>query len=179
MGRKNGQNEEKIIIEGAENMSAEELKKAITNEKRRRTREANKLKEEKLRADLDKLKEKKSMEVVTDEFNLDKILGAKKYKRKSLSFNQDKSVAEALGARAEAAEKKTSEALNLILESIIDVESGVCKVDIDEKKEEKVPNTFKVDERILDVLRNEAEKRNMSVNEYLNKVLKVVLNISK
>ena len=119
------------------------------------------------------------MEVVTDEFNLDKILGAKKYKKKSLSFNQDKSVAEALGARAEAAEKKTSEALNLILESIIDVESGVCKVDIDEKKEEKVPNTFKVDERILDVLRNEAEKRNMSVNEYLNKVLKVVLNISK
>ena len=100
-----------------------------------------------------------------------------KYKKKSLSFNQDKSVSEALNTRAEAAGKKASEALNLILESIIDVESGICKVDIEEKKEEKIPNTYKVDERVLNVLKKEADLRNMSINEYLNKVLKIVLNI--
>ena len=55
----------------------------------------------------------------------------------------------------------------------------VCKIDIDEKKEEKVANTFKVDERIIDVLKAEADKRNMSLNEYLNKVLKIVLNIQQ
>lgn len=177
MGKKIGQNNEEIIIEGAENMSADELKKAIANEKRRRTREANKLKEEKLKADLDNLKENKSMKDNINGIDIDSILNVKKYKKKPLSFNQDKSVAEALGARAESAGKKTSEALSLILESIVDVEQGICKIDIDEKKEEKIPNTFKVDERILDVLKNEADKRNMSVNEYLNKVLKVVLNI--
>lgn len=177
MGRKIGQNNEEIIIEGAESMSPEELKKAITNEKRRRTREANKLKEEKLKNDLDKLKEKKSMKDNVNGIDIDSILNVKKYKKKALSFNQDKSVAEVLGARAESAGKKTSEALSLILESIVDVEQGICKINIDEEKEEKIPNTFKVDERILDVLKNEADKRNMSVNEYLNKVLKVVLNI--
>ena len=175
MGRKTGQNNEEIIIQGAENMSDSELKKAIKAEKARRTREANKIKKAAEEAAQSEVNE---VEVVKDEFNISDILSVKKYKKKALSFNQDKSVAEALGARAEAAEKKTSEALSLILESIIDVEKGVCKVDIDEKKEEKVANTFKVDERIIDVLKNEADSRNMSVNEYLNKVLKIVLNIN-
>lgn len=167
MGRKNSQNSEEIIIEGAENMSPEELKKAIRKEKARRTREANKLKKS----------EVKQVEENSNNIDLDAILSVKKYKKKALSFNQDKSVADALNTRAEAAGKKTSEALNLILESIIDVDNMTCKVDIDEKKEEKIPNTYKVDERIIEVLKNEADTRNMSVNEYLNKVLKVVLTI--
>lgn len=174
MRKKNGQKTEKITIEGAENMSQEELKKAITKEKARRTREANKTK----KAEQESAQsEVKTMEIIGDRFNLDSILGVKKHKKKSLSFNQDKSVAEALGAKAEAAEKKPSEALNLILESIIDLKQGVCKINIEEQREEKVANTFKVDERIINVLKNEADKRNMSINEYLNKVLKVVLNL--
>lgn len=171
MSKKNGQINEEIIIEGAENMSPEELKKAIANEKRRRTRAAN--------------KNKKPISEIVEGFemkdnnniDLDAILSVKKYKKKALSFNQDKSVADELTARATASDKKNSEALNLILESIIDLDNMTCKVNIDEKKEEKIPNTFKVDERIIEVLKNESESRNMSVNEYLNKVLKVVLNI--
>ena len=167
MGRKNSQNSEEIIIEGAENMSPEELKKAIRKEKARRTREANKLKKS----------EVKQVEENSNNIDLDAILSVKKYKKKALSFNQDKSVADALISVAEAKEKKPSEALSLILSSIIDVEEGVCKVNIDEKKEEKVANTFKVDERIIEVLNKEAKARNMSINEYLNKVLKIVLKI--
>lgn len=176
MSKKNGQQNEEIIIEGSENMSDEQLKKAIANEKRRRTRESNKLKklEESTKSEVVEMKENNNTNI-----DLDAILSVKKYKKKALSFNQDKSVADALAVKASAAEKKPSEALNLILESIIDVEEGVCKIDIDEKKEEKVPNTFKVDERILDVLKAESDKRNMSVNEYLNKVLKIVLNIKQ
>lgn len=174
MSKKNGQMNEEIIIEGAENMSPDELKKAMTKEKARRTREANK----KNQAVKEAAKvEVKQVEENNNNIDLDAILSVKKYKKKALSFNQDKSVADVLTARAEAAEKKPSEALSLILSSIIDIEAGVCKIDIDEKKEEKVPNTFKVDERIIEVLKSEADKRNMSVNEYLNKVLKVVLNI--
>lgn len=174
MSKKNGQNNEEIIIEGAENMSPEELKKAITKEKARRTREANK----KNKAVKETAKsEVKQVEQINNNIDLDAILSVKKYKKKALSFNQDKSVADALTTRAEAADKKPSEALSLILSSIIDLDNMTCRIDIDEKKEEKVANTFKVDERIIEVLKSEADKRNMSVNEYLNKVLKVVLNI--
>lgn len=169
MTKKNQKNDE-IIIENAENMSEEELKKAIKVEKARRTRELNKAKKE---AELAAEETKNN----GDSFNIDDILSVPRYKKKSLSFNQDKSVSDALTARAEAKEKKTSEALNLILERIIDLEAGVCKVSIDEKREEKVASTYKIDERILDVLKKEADSRNMSINEYLNKVLKIVLNI--
>lgn len=170
MSKKIDKIEEEIIIENAESMTAEELKKAITNEKRRRTREANKLK---------KLKSVEVEEVNENNNNidLDAILSVRKYKKKALSFYQDKSVADALTARAEANNKKTSEALSLILSSIIDLDTMTCKIDIEEKKEEKIANTFKVDERILEVLNKEADSRNMSVNEYLNKVLKIVFNI--
>lgn len=176
MGRKNGQINEEIIIQGAENMSADELKKAIANEKRKRTKEANKAKKAAEEAAKSEVKEVKENNNTID---LNAILSAPKFKKKSLSFNQDKSVADALTANAEANNKKTSEVLSLILSSIIDLENGVCKIDIDEKKEEKIPNTYKVDERILEVLNKEADARNMSVNEYLNKVLKVVFNINK
>lgn len=176
MSKKNGQQNEEIIIEGSENMSDEQLKKAIANEKRRRTRESNKLKklEESTKSEVVEMKENNNTNI-----DLDAILSVKKYKKKALSFNQDKSVAEALASRAEAADKKPSEALSLILSSIVDLDNMVCKIDIDEKKEEKVANTFKVDERIIDVLKAEADKRNMSLNEYLNKVLKIVLNIQQ
>lgn len=169
MAKKN-QKDDEIIIENAENMSEEELKKAIKAEKARRTRERNKAKKESELV----AKEGKNND---DSYDLDAILAVKKYKKKALSFNQDKSVSDALNTRAEAAGKKASEALNLILESIIDIENMTCKVNIDEKKEEKIANTYKIDERIIEVLKNEADTRNMSVNEYLNKVLKVVLKI--
>lgn len=161
---------DEIVIENAENMTEEELKKAIANEKRRRTREANKLK---------KLEESEVEEVKEDNNNIDlkAILSVPKYKKKALSFYQDKSVSDALTANAEASGKKNSEALNLILNSIIDLDNMTCKIDIEERKEEKVANTFKVDERIIEVLNKEASNRNMSINEYLNKVLKVVLNL--
>lgn len=174
MSKKINENQE-IHIEGAESMTAEELKKAIANEKRRRTRELNRLKQEQESKQSQEVEEMK--EDNNNNIDLDAILSVKKYKKKALSFYQDKSVAEALKAKADAAEKKTSEALSLILSSIIDLENGVCKIDIEEKKEEKIANTFKVDERILEVLNAEADSRNMSVNEYLNKVLKVVLNL--
>lgn len=176
MNKKNDKNNEEIIIASPENMSADELKKATTKEKARRTRETNKKKKSvKETAEL----EVNKVEENNNNIDLDAILSVKKYKKKALSFNQDKSVAEALVSRASAAEKKPSEALSLILSSIIDLDSMTCKIDIDEKKEEKVPNTFKVDERIIEVLKKESESRNMSVNEYLNKVLKVVLNIQQ
>lgn len=174
MSKKNGQMNEEIIIEGAENMSPDELKKAMTKEKARRTREANK----KNKAVKETAKsEVKQVEQINNNIDLDAILSVKKYKKKALSFNQDKSVADALTTVAEAKDKKPSEALSLILSSIVDLDNMVCKIDIDEKKEEKVANTFKVDERIIEVLKKEADSRNMSTNEYLNKVLKVVLNI--
>ena len=161
---------EEIIIENAESMTDEEIKKAIKREKARRTREANKLKKMK-EVEVEKVEEN------SNNIDLDAILSVKKYKKKALSFYQDKSVAEALTARAEANNKKTSEALSLILSSIIDLDTMTCKIDIEEKKEEKIANTFKVDERILEVLNKEADSRNMSVNEYLNKVLKIVFNL--
>lgn len=166
---------EEIIIEGAENMTPEELKKAKANERRRITRERNKAKKEqesKQSQEVEEVKEKNNNNI-----DLKAILGVPKLKKKALSFYQDQSVAEALTANAEESGKKNSEALNLILNNIIDLENGVCKIDIEEQKEPKVANTFKVDERILEVLNNEASSRNMSVNEYLNKVLKVVLKL--
>lgn len=125
-----------------------------------------------------KLKENGNNSNVKENIDVDAILSVKKYKKKALSFYQDKSVSEALSSKAESSNKRVSEALGLILENIIDVEKGICKIDIEEKKEEKIPNTFKIDERILEVLKKEADIRNMSVNEYLNKVLKVVLKIN-
>lgn len=171
---------DEIIIENAENMTEEELKKAIANERRRRTREANKLKKEQESKQLQEVEDMKENNTTNNSNNIDidAILSTPKYKKKALSFYQDKSVSEALTARAKASDKKNSEALNLILNGIIDLENMTCKIDIDEKKEEKIANTFKVDERILNVLNKEADSRNMSVNEYLNKVLKVVLNLN-
>ena len=175
MSKKINEIEEEIHIENAENMTEEELKKARAKARRRRTRELNKLKQEQESNNIQEVEEMKENSNVN--IDLDAILSVKKYKKKALSFYQDKSVSEALTAKATASEKKNSEALNLILESIIDLDNMRCLVDIEEKKEEKIANTFKVDERIIEVLNKEASNRNMSVNEYLNKVLKVVLNL--
>lgn len=174
MSKKNNEIEEEMIIPGAEVMTEEEFKKAAANWKRKRTREDNRLK--KLQeSEVEKVKEIKENNNVN--IDLDAILSVKKYKKKALSFYQDQSVSEALKSKAEASEKKPSEALNLILESIIDLDNMRCLVDIEEQKEPKVANTFKVDERIIEVLNKEASNRNMSINEYLNKVLKVVLSL--
>ena len=161
---------EEIHIEGAENMTPEELKKAISNEKRKRTRELNKAKK--------KAEQQASIaEEVATTIDIDSILDIEKKTKSPLSFNQNKNVAEVLKDLAKAKDVKTSVVLNTILESIVDVEAGVCKVSIEEEKQEKVQNTFKVDSKVLEVLRTEASKRKMSVNDYLNKVLELVLNL--
>lgn len=120
---------------------------------------------------------KKTKEVKKNGIDLDAILSVEKVSKKALSFNQNKNVADKLEELAKAKEKKVSETLNLILESIVDVDAGVCKVDIEEEKQEKVQNTFKVNAKVLDVLKIEASKRNMSLNDYLNKVMEIVLNL--
>lgn len=163
MTKKNNKIEEEIAIESTENTVVEE-KKAKTTTRRKRTVKPQETKVEEVKEN-------------NNDIDVDDILSVKKYKKKALSFYQDKSVADELTARAKASEKKNSEALNLILERIIDLDSMTCKIDIDEKKEEKIANTFKVDERIISVLNKEADSRNMSVNEYLNKVLKIVLKL--
>lgn len=109
--------------------------------------------------------------------DLDAILSVEKVSKKALSFNQNKNVADKLEELASTKEKKVSETLNLILESIVDVDAGVCKVEIEEEKQEKVQNTFKVNAKVLEVLKTEASKRNMSLNDYLNKVMEIVLNL--
>ncbi|MDZ4906856.1 hypothetical protein [Clostridium perfringens] len=120
---------------------------------------------------------KTTKEVKKSGIDLDAILSVEKVSKKALSFNQNKNVADKLEELAKAKEKKVSETLNLILESIVDVDAGVCKVDIEEEKQEKVQNTFKVNAKVLEVLKTEASKRKMSLNDYLNKVMEIVLNL--
>lgn len=109
--------------------------------------------------------------------DLDAILSVEKVGKKALSFNQNKNVANRLEQLAADKDKKVSETLNLILESIVDTDAGICKVEIEEEKQEKVQNTFKVNAKVLEVLKTEASKRNMSLNDYLNKVMEIVLNL--
>lgn len=117
-----------------------------------------------------KVEEKKGID-------LDAILSVEKVNKKALSFNQNKNVADKLEELAAAKQKKVSETLNLILESIVDVDAGICKVEIEEEKQDKIQNTFKVNSKVLEVLKTEASKRNMSLNDYLNKVMEIVLNL--
>lgn len=109
--------------------------------------------------------------------DLDAILGGKRVEKKPISFNQDKSISDKLNESSSAANLKPSETLNKILRAIVNVEDKKCMIDIDEKKEERVQNTFKVDSDVLEVLKAEAKKRNMSLNDYLNKILTIALNI--
>lgn len=114
---------------------------------------------------------------VTSTFDIDAVLDIKKPTKSALSFNQDKNVADALSALSKSKEVKTSTILNRLLCAIVDVEEGVCKVNIEEAKQEKVQNTYKIDTPVLEVIKKEAKSRNMSTNDYLNKVLEVVLNL--
>lgn len=120
---------------------------------------------------------KVTKESKTNTVDLEAILSVEKVSKKALSFNQNKNVADKLEELAKAKEKKVSETLNLILESIVDTEAGVCKIAIEEEKQDKVQNTFKVNAKVLEVLKKEASDRNMSLNDYLNKVMEIVLNL--
>lgn len=106
--------------------------------------------------------------------DLDSILNFEKKTKTAMSFNQNKSIAEKIDTLAKEKEVKASKVLNTLLTNIVDIESGVCKVSIEEEKEEKVQNTYKIDTDVLNVLKAEAKKRNMSLNDYLNKVLEKV-----
>lgn len=110
-------------------------------------------------------------------FDIDLILTKKKVTKSALSFNQDKKIADKLTELSLEKEEKTSSILNMLLASAVDVEKGICIVDIAEIKQDKVQNTYKIDTDVLDVLKSEAKSRNMSTNDYLNKVLEVVLNL--
>lgn len=109
--------------------------------------------------------------------SINDLFKAKKVGKKALSFNQNKNVADKLSSIAKENEVKTSEALNTILGAIIDLDKGVCTVSIEEERQEKVQNTYKVREDVLEVIKKEATKRNMSVNDYLNKVLEKFLGL--
>lgn len=111
------------------------------------------------------------------EIDLDSILNFKNKTKSAMSFNQNKSVANKIDELAKAKEVKPSKVLNTILTSIVDVDSKQCKIVIEEEKEEKIQNTYKVDTDVLEVLKAEAKKRNMSFNDYLNKVLEKVFNL--
>ncbi len=156
-------NKEMNNVESIENTKTEETKVKHTR-KRTTTKKTTTAK-------------KTTKEVKKSGIDLDAILSVEKVSKKALSFNQNKNVADELDKLAKAKEKKVSETLNLILESIVDVEAGICKVDIEEEKQEKVQNTFKINSKVLDVLKAEASKRNMSLNDYLNKVMEIVLNL--
>lgn len=112
-----------------------------------------------------------------NQIDLDSILNFENKTKSAMSFNQNKSVANKINELAKAKEVKPSKVLNTILTSIVDVDSKQCKIAIEEEKEEKIQNTYKVDTDILNVLKAEAKKRNMSLNDYLNKVLEKVFNI--
>lgn len=142
-------------------------------------KEETKVKHTRKRTTTKKTTTAKKTTVATKEkaIDLDAILSVEKVNKKALSFNQNKNVADKLEELATAKEKKVSETLNLILESIVDLEEGICKIDVEEEKQEKVQNTFKVNAKVLEVLKKEASKRNMSLNDYLNKVMEIVLNL--
>lgn len=110
-----------------------------------------------------------------NEINLESMLNFEDKKKAPLSFNKNLSISNKLDILAQSKNEKVGKVLNSILVGIVDTEKKVCKVDIKEVAEKKVQNTYKVDETALTILKAEAEKRNMSLNDYLNKVLDVVL----
>lgn len=113
----------------------------------------------------------------SDAIDLDSILNFKSKTKSTMSFNQNMSIANKIGELSKAKEVKPSKVLNTILTSVVDLEAKQCKIAIEEEKEERVQNTYKIDTDVLDVLKAEAKKRNMSFNDYLNKVLEKVFNL--
>ncbi|MDK0761184.1 hypothetical protein P5E85_15535, partial [Clostridium perfringens] len=113
----------------------------------------------------------------SSEIDLDSILNFKNKTKSTMSFNQNLSIANKINELSKAKEVKPSKVLNTILTSIVDLETKQCKIAIEEEKEERVQNTYKIDTDVLDVLKAEAKKRNMSFNDYLNKVLEKVFNL--
>ena len=110
----------------------------------------------------------------SDAIDLDSILNFKSKTKSTMSFNQNMSIANKIGELSKAKEVKPSKVLNTILTSVVDLEAKQCKIAIEE---ERVQNTYKIDTDVLDVLKAEAKKRNMSFNDYLNKVLEKVFNL--
>jgi predicted HicB family RNase H-like nuclease len=111
------------------------------------------------------------------EIDLDSILNFKNKTKSTMSFNQNISIANKINELSKAKEVKPSKVINTILTSVVDLENKQCKIAIEEEKEERVQNTYKVDSDVLEVLKTEAKKRNMSFNDYLNKVLEKVFNL--
>lgn len=113
----------------------------------------------------------------SDAIDLDSILNFKSKTKSTMSFNQNLSIANKINELSKAKEAKPSKVLNTILTSVVDLETKQCKIAIEEEKEERVQNTYKVDSDVLEVLKAEAKKRNMSFNDYLNKVLEKIFNL--
>ena len=113
----------------------------------------------------------------SDAIDLDSILNFKSKTKSTMSFNQNLSIANKINELSKAKEAKPSKVLNTILTSVVDLETKQCKIAIEEEQEERVQNTYKVDSDVLEVLKAEAKKRNMSFNDYLNKVLEKIFNL--
>ena len=107
-------------------------------------------------------------------YDLNKIVGVKFSEKKSLTFNQDKSVADKIRELANESDKKPNQVFNLLIEEVVDIRAGKCKIDVSDVQEEKEQTTFRLDKEYADVLEKEAKLRNMSISEYINRVLKVM-----
>lgn len=95
----------------------------------------------------------------------------KKVVKKPLCFNQNKSVADKIQALAEKNGVKTSLVVDDMFGKLFDLETRTCAIDIEEKGEEKVPNTYRINGDVLELIKELAEEHNMPINEYLNKVI--------
>lgn len=155
----------KDIQENVEKSTVEEVKAEAKPKKPRRTTKK------------DTTANKKEDVKKSDAIDLDSILNFKSKTKSTVSFNQNLSIANKIGELSKAKEVKPSKVLNTILASVVDLENKQCKIAIEEEKEERVQNTYKIDTDVLDVLKAEAKKRNMSFNDYLNKVLEKVFNL--
>jgi len=118
-----------------------------------------------------------SVEKKVEVFDVDSLLdkSLKKEAKSTLNFNQNKSISEKLKSKAETRNEKVGNVLNTILKGVVDLEKGTCKIDIKEIGEEKVQNSFKIDTNVLEIFKTEAKNKNMSLNDYLNKVLGILL----
>lgn len=155
----------------------ENVEKSVVEEKKEKVKAEAKPKKAKATAKKATATNKKEDVKKSSEIDLDSILNFKNKTKSTMSFNQNLSIANKINELSKAKEVKPSKVLNTILTSIVDLETKQCKIAIEEEKEERVQNTYKIDTDVLDVLKAEAKKRNMSFNDYLNKVLEKVFNL--
>ena len=161
-----------MVKNNQENVEKSTVEETKAETKPKKTRKTTTKKATTKKATTNKKKDVKK----SDAIDLDSILNFKSKTKSTMSFNQNLSIANKINELSKAKEAKPSKVLNTILTSVVDLETKQCKIAIEEEKEERVQNTYKVDSDVLEVLKAEAKKRNMSFNDYLNKVLEKIFN---